>query len=67
MQYLVDPDFHVAFVDDTNCNADWCVDSAVERALELGLIKTLDGWMDGGIDQEFGGEIGRGLTVFQYV
>jgi hypothetical protein len=67
MQYLVDPDFHVAFVDDTNCDADYCVDSAVERAFELGLIKTLDGWMDGAIDQEFGGEIGRGLTVFQYV
>jgi len=67
MQYLVDPDFHVAFVDDTNCEADWCVDSALWRALELGLIKTLDGWMDGNAQMKFGEDILRGLTVFQYV
>lgn len=67
MQYLVDPDFHVAFVDDTNCEAGWCVDSALWRALELGLIKTLDGWMDGNAQMKFGEDILRGLTVFQYV
>lgn len=57
MQLLADPSFHVLFIDDTNCNADYCVDSAVKLAMNAGLIKRQYGWSEGN---------NRGISIFKY-
>lgn len=59
MKYLADTDFHILFVDDTNCNAGYCVDGAVHDALRLGIIRPLEAFMEQGNQ--------RGITIFEYI
>ena len=37
-QFLANPDFNLLFVDDTNCKARYCFDSAVEEHLRRGTV-----------------------------
>ena len=39
-QFLANPDFNLLFVDDTNCKARYCFDSAVEEHLRRGTVRT---------------------------
>ena len=38
-QFLANPDFNLLFVDDTNCKARYCFDSAVEEHLRRGTVQ----------------------------
>ena len=38
-QFLANPDFNLLFVDDTNCKARYCFDSAVEEHLRRGTVR----------------------------
>lgn len=59
MRHLADPEFHVLFVDDTNCNAGYCVDSAVQDALRMGILRQVEAFMEQGNK--------RGITLFEYI
>lgn len=59
MRFLADSKFHLLFVDDTNCDQVYCVDSAVQEALKMGIIRQVEGFMEQGNQ--------RGITLFEYV
>lgn len=59
MHFLADKNFHILFVDDTNCDAYWCVDKSTQEAMRMGVIRRLDGWSEANNT--------RGLTVMQYL
>ena len=66
MWFLANPEFHVLFLDDTNCEGPWC--DGVMKALRAHeaqrRVRVLEGW-----SERWGREKGacRGLTVLQYI
>eukprot|EP01052_Picozoa_sp_SAG31_P037699 SAG31_NODE_4909_length_2872_cov_8.516408_2_plen_110_part_00 len=63
-QFLANPDFNLLFVDDTNCKARYCFDSAVEEHLRRGTVKVIDSFSDDRKDTVKEGE--RGFTILTY-
>ena len=57
MQFFANPKFNILLIDDTNCDAHYCVDEAVREHLRRGTVKALDGWAIGA---------GRGVSVLTY-
>jgi len=58
----------VLVIDDSNCDAHWCVDAAVDEAAGLGTIKRLFAVAEEPVVSEEDGEVYfvRGVTVAQY-
>ena len=58
MRYLADPQWHILLVDDTNCNADWRVDTVITEMLKRGEVIRVQGFSLGN---------GREISVLHYV
>ena len=58
----------ILVVDDSNCDAHWCVDEAVDHHARLGTIKRLFAVAEEPVISEEDGEVYfiRGVTVAQY-
>ena len=67
MRALVNASFHIALIDDTNCDPFYCVDPALEKIISDGFARPLMRYAEPTWkDPAYNGFL-RGITVFQYV